>query len=120
MMIEILAKGTLLLLVAWRVTVMLRRAPAATRHLAWSTALAGMLALPALVPFVPALRVLPIAWRVAAPAHATDADLHARPSAADDTGSADAGSITDGGTTDPPSPAAGAPPRESAPAAAAA
>src|SRR5262245_19450432 len=80
--LEILAKGTLLMLVAWHVTAALRRAPAAHRHLLWTTALAGLFALPVLVPLVPGVRVLPMSWRVtaapaAAPAH--ESKLEPRP-----------------------------------------
>lgn len=44
----LVARGTVLLVLALLLTLALRRASAATRHLAWALALSGMLALPAL------------------------------------------------------------------------
>lgn len=52
-------KATLLLLAALAATALLRRAPAAARHLVWLAALVGVLALPVLEAVVPAWRVLP-------------------------------------------------------------
>lgn len=50
-------KGTVLLVVAAAATRLMGRAPAAARHLVWTAALVGMLALPALGPVAPGLEV---------------------------------------------------------------
>jgi beta-lactamase regulating signal transducer with metallopeptidase domain len=64
---EAAAKGTLLLLAAGLVSLALRRAPAATRHMVWASCLALLLALPLLAqlaPVVPA-PAIPVSWSVA-------------------------------------------------------
>ena len=53
------AKGTVLLAIAWIATHVLQRSAAATRHLVWLLAFAGVLLLPVLSTYTPALRVLP-------------------------------------------------------------
>ncbi|MGH7677217.1 MAG: hypothetical protein ACRENU_02045, partial [Gemmatimonadaceae bacterium] len=50
-------RATLLLAAAWLATTLLHRASAATRHLTWTVAIAGVLALPALSATIPAWRV---------------------------------------------------------------
>ena len=50
-------RATVLLLAAWLATRMLRRASAATRHLIWASAVAGVLTLPVLAAVVPAWNV---------------------------------------------------------------
>lgn len=60
-LLDISAKGFALCLAALAVTATLRRASAATRHLVWRLAFAGLLALPVLAAFTPAWRVtLPV------------------------------------------------------------
>lgn len=46
--IDVTVKGTVLLLLAWALTWLLRRASASARHLVWATALLALLALPLL------------------------------------------------------------------------
>lgn len=58
-------KGSVLLLLAWAATRLIRRAPAAARHLVWSAALAGVVLLPLLGAVVPRWRVLPLPGSVA-------------------------------------------------------
>jgi len=62
-------RATVLLAGAWIATKLLRRASAATRHLIWTTAIAGVLALPLLSVVVPAWDVplLSVAAQVRAP-----------------------------------------------------
>ncbi len=60
-------KGSLILLVAFAVTRLMRHASAAARHLVWTLALAGVLALPLLGAILPAWRIDGLS-RVAAPA----------------------------------------------------
>lgn len=70
-------KGTLVLALAAGVTTLLRRAAAATRHLVWSTAVAGVLALPLVARVAPqwTLAVLPARAVATTPApFARDAD----------------------------------------------
>ena len=50
-------RATVLLLAAWLATRVLRRASAATRHLIWASAVAGVLTLPVLAAVVPAWNV---------------------------------------------------------------
>ena len=52
-------KGTVVLLLACAVCLLLRRNSAATRHLVWATAIALLLALPLLSGVLPQWRVLP-------------------------------------------------------------
>jgi beta-lactamase regulating signal transducer with metallopeptidase domain len=59
-------KGTALLAVAWAVSLMLRRASSAQRHLVWSLAIAGLVLLPILVFLVPQWHVLPPQMNLAA------------------------------------------------------
>ncbi|HET9984571.1 MAG TPA: M56 family metallopeptidase [Longimicrobiales bacterium] len=59
--VEAIAKGTVLLAVVFVLTAVLRRTSAGTRHILWSGALVGVLALPLLTMVVPPLRVLPAA-----------------------------------------------------------
>jgi beta-lactamase regulating signal transducer with metallopeptidase domain len=64
----VVARTTAVLLLALCATALLRRASAATRHLVWTVALAGVLVLPFLGRVVPEWRVVPIpAELVAAP-----------------------------------------------------
>jgi beta-lactamase regulating signal transducer with metallopeptidase domain len=74
---SVVAKGTLLLAVAWCSTLLLRRAPAGARHLVWLTVIVGVLLIPVLaqiapvnVPILPSVAtapsVLPTAWPNAA------------------------------------------------------
>jgi beta-lactamase regulating signal transducer with metallopeptidase domain len=62
-------RGTVLLLAAWIATRLLRRASAATRHLVWTSAIAGVLLLPLLTVLVPAwdVPVVTIAAKTDAP-----------------------------------------------------
>lgn len=62
--LDLAAKSTLLLLLALSVTLVFRRVTPAVRHLIWSLALIGLLALPVLTCLLPAWRVLPV-WTVA-------------------------------------------------------
>ena len=66
------ARATVILLVAWGATALLRRASAATRHMIWTTAIAGVLALPLITYVVPAWNVplLTMTARVPTPAAA--------------------------------------------------
>jgi len=59
-------KGALLLMAAWLLSLLLRRAAAATRHLIWSLALAGVLALPVLSFVLPSWNV-PLAPSILSP-----------------------------------------------------
>jgi len=60
--VDLLLRGTLLLLVVFALAWALRRGSAGLRHLVWSGALAGVLLLPVLGRELPRLRVLPW-WR---------------------------------------------------------
>ena len=60
LLLGIVARTTAVLLVALCATTLLRRASAATRHLVWTVALAGVLVLPFLGRVVPAWRVVPV------------------------------------------------------------
>src|SRR5688572_20901872 len=68
-------RATVLLAGAWIASKLLRRASAATRHLIWTTAIAGVLALPLLSVVVPAWNVplLSIEARVDAPSGSDEA-----------------------------------------------
>lgn len=68
-------RATVLLAAAWIATKVLQRASAATRHLIWTTAIAGVLALPLLAAVVPAWNVplLSIEARVDVPAESNEA-----------------------------------------------
>ena len=50
-------KGSVILAIAWAVSMMIRRRPAALRHLLWSLALGSVLALPIISPLVPAFEL---------------------------------------------------------------
>lgn len=67
--ISLALRATVLLCAAWVATRLLRRASAATRHLIWTAAIAGVLTLPLLQASLPAwtVPVLPIRARIAAP-----------------------------------------------------
>ncbi len=81
LMAQATARGALLLAAAGAATVLLRGASAATRHLVWSLAFLGLLALPVLPRLLPALRVrLPEAARtvLAPPLPAPEAVLPLR------------------------------------------
>ena len=65
-MLDATIKGTVLLLVAGAVCVVLRRDSAATRHLVWATAVLLLLAMPLLSILLPQWRVLP-SWLPASP-----------------------------------------------------
>jgi beta-lactamase regulating signal transducer with metallopeptidase domain len=56
----LVARTTAVLLVALCATTLLRRSSAATRHLVWTVALAGVLVLPLLERVVPAWRIVPV------------------------------------------------------------
>lgn len=56
----LVVRTTAVLLVALCATTLLRRSSAATRHLVWTVALAGMLVLPLLERVVPAWRIVPV------------------------------------------------------------
>ena len=64
-------RATVILCVAWGVARVLHRASAATRHLVWTTAIAGVLALPVLQAYVPAwtVPVLSMSARLDPPEH---------------------------------------------------
>jgi len=57
MLLEVLIKGTILMLFAAALALLLRRASAATRHLVWSLALDSILALPLFAVMLPAWNV---------------------------------------------------------------
>ena len=59
MLADAAAKGTVLLALAWFVTVALRKSSAAVRHWVWVTAMAGLVVLPLLGAALPGWRVLP-------------------------------------------------------------
>src|SRR5882672_4583620 len=64
-LVEVVAKTSVVLLVAWAVTwAMARRGSAAARHFVWAVALAATVAVPAVVRFGPAWHVagLPDTW----------------------------------------------------------
>ena len=63
MLVDSAIKGAAILLLAALVTLMLRRDSAATRHLAWLVAIAGMLVVPVFSAILPQWRALP-AWAV--------------------------------------------------------
>ncbi len=66
--VELALKGTVLLLGAVLLAALLRGAAAAARHLVWTLAVVGLLALPVLSPLLPGVDVpLPRAWTTAAP-----------------------------------------------------
>ncbi|HLL85471.1 MAG TPA: M56 family metallopeptidase, partial [Longimicrobium sp.] len=72
-------RTTAVLLVALCATTLLRRSSAATRHLVWTVALAGVLVLPLLERVVPAWRIVPIPAELApAAAVAAPAPVEAR------------------------------------------
>ncbi len=56
-LLDLAVRATVVLLLAWIAASLLRRASAATRHLVWSAAIAGVLALPLLGAALPAWRV---------------------------------------------------------------
>jgi TonB family protein len=66
-LVEIAAKGAIVLALAWSAALALRRAPAAVRAQVWAAAFFALFALPAIAYVVPSLRV-PIAGAWAAPA----------------------------------------------------
>src|SRR5262245_1178639 len=119
---DVLLKSTVLLTAAFAAAWMLRRAPAATRHVVWSATLVGLLALPVLSLAVPRFNVpvslpwaeapvpevtprapivLPPAERVVAPPGAPVPALPAIPRAARATGPV-AGAATDEAESPPP------------------
>ncbi|HVX87027.1 MAG TPA: M56 family metallopeptidase [Phycisphaerae bacterium] len=57
---EIAVKSTCLLAAAGMATVLLRRATAASRHACWTSAMAGLLLLPAMMVVLPAVRIVPV------------------------------------------------------------
>ncbi|HEX7240666.1 MAG TPA: M56 family metallopeptidase [Longimicrobiaceae bacterium] len=78
--VELALKGTVLLLGAVLLAALLRGAAAAARHLVWTLAVVGLLALPVLSPLLPGVDVpLPRAWPVAAPALLPPAEASAAP-----------------------------------------
>ena len=54
-------KGSIVLLACWVGTVLMRRSPAAARHLVWTTGVMAILALPVVTVVVPAITV-PVSW----------------------------------------------------------
>jgi len=72
--LDVAAKGLLVLAAASAACALLRRRPAATRHLVWSTAMISLLLLPVLASLVPAwqMPLLPASW--AAPVDAVEDD----------------------------------------------
>ncbi|HET6638284.1 MAG TPA: hypothetical protein VFH82_05840, partial [Gemmatimonadota bacterium] len=61
--VAILVKATVVLLVAFALTALLRGASAAARHAVWSAALVGVIAVPALTMVLPwRMDVLPSGW----------------------------------------------------------
>jgi len=64
LLIECALKATALLAIAWICSLALRNSSAAARHMAWVTALAAAIALPALIAFAPAWKALPEARMV--------------------------------------------------------
>ncbi|HEX2188455.1 MAG TPA: M56 family metallopeptidase, partial [Longimicrobiaceae bacterium] len=66
LLLDAALRGSVLLLLAWGATRLVRRAPAAARHLVWCAALGGVVLLPVLGAVVPRWRVLPAAARVPA------------------------------------------------------
>ena len=77
-------RATVILAGAWAATVLLRRASAATRHMIWTSAIAGVLALPLLSVALPAWNVplISIAARVDVPDTAPVAPAQSAPRAA--------------------------------------
>src|SRR5690349_24073604 len=68
-MIALLAKATLILIVALGITLSMQRASAGSRHLVWLVTLATLLLVPALTAWAPiTLRILPPEKKVAATA----------------------------------------------------
>src|SRR5271166_3234352 len=65
-------KSTIVLSLAWLLVLLLRKRSAATRHLVWTAAASGVLALPLLSVILPALRIpapsAPINFQVSATA----------------------------------------------------
>ncbi len=83
-LIDMTVRGSLLLVVAGLLTLCLRHASAALRHLVWNIAVAGTLALPALFFFLPSWRIgvlLPTPPAIALVAAPPRGDVHALPPA---------------------------------------
>lgn len=59
LLLDAAVKGSLLLLIAWAVTSLMRRGSAAARHALWWAAVSGLLLLPAFSAAIPGWRVLP-------------------------------------------------------------
>jgi beta-lactamase regulating signal transducer with metallopeptidase domain len=79
LLLDALLKGTLLLLAAGALTLALRRAAAAARHLVWAVTFAALLVLPVASALLPAWRVP--AWPRVAALPAVSVDAVARPPA---------------------------------------
>jgi beta-lactamase regulating signal transducer with metallopeptidase domain len=89
-MLDLAIRGTLILVFAFAAAGVMRRASAAARHLLWASTLAGLLVLPAVVRFSPAVQVTvpmlapatpalaPVAYVAASPPPAARARVHSR------------------------------------------
>lgn len=64
LLLDVTLKGVVVLLFAFGLEMLLRRAAASLRHLGWTLAMAGLVALPLLVAFLPTwqLPILPQSW----------------------------------------------------------
>jgi beta-lactamase regulating signal transducer with metallopeptidase domain len=80
-LVDATVKGTVILIVASVVSLLVRRASAATRHLVWFLALVGLLGLPALSVALPGWQVLP-GWLGVGQTASLDAQGAAAPTAA--------------------------------------
>jgi len=69
-MIDAVVRVTVLLAGAWLITALMRRAAASTRHLVWTVAVIGSLAMPLLTIAVPPFAVLPVGSKSVLPAGA--------------------------------------------------
>lgn len=76
--LEVTAKSTLLLVIAWMATAALRRRSAALRHQVWAVAICASLLLPLLATFLPRWRAIAIAVPAAEQAIKPVADLFLR------------------------------------------
>jgi beta-lactamase regulating signal transducer with metallopeptidase domain len=79
LMLDSALKGAVILILALAVAVMLRHASSAVRHLAWTLAVVGLCALPALAVFAPRLRLPILPTTVVAATGASTAPEPARP-----------------------------------------
>ena len=86
-LIDHFAKATILLLVAWGVSLLLRRSSAAARHQMWTAALLAVLALPVLSMLLPTWRVpvfsAPVGAEFAEPSRSAEESIELTPPAAE-------------------------------------